>query len=234
MSKQSNKDRIKMFKVIAVMTGLAIVSVIGAIYIAVITHQPKSIITSREGEAKYFTDADLKRIDESARRFLKVYDLSDSEIANAEIVVRDGSVRVRENEYSGDKTISFLIDISNPRLTYAGSIVTGTEELFLTCPEISLMQDPSVFCVGNERESTIDVALGAYLPFDTGEASNPYISLWQDYDKKTDLPYLRANVSVCEDGEGSDEVREFINNWIREHGRIDPSVIPLKIHYLDC
>jgi len=236
MSRKSDKDRFKQIKVVGILALLAVVSVISAIYVAVLVNQPETIVTTREGNMQYLTDEDIAKVNESARGFLKSYDLSDGEIAAAKIVVREGTVRVTENKYDGSKTIRFLIDIDHPRLTYDTSIVSGTDEIFMSCPAISLMQDPGVFCVGNERESTIDVALGSYLPFDTGTESDQqmYISLWKDFDKETQLPVLRANVGACEEGEDGEEARKFINDWIREHGRIDPAIIPLKIHYVSC
>lgn len=201
------------------------------------------ITNDRSGEFAVFTRSDFEHIQDIIKSYLKyAYKMSDSEISEVKMTIREGSVEV--DEHDGEKFVNFIIDLDSPRLTYTGTLTAGgpDEETFLACAPVDKMQDKSVFCVGHDRESTITMALGQYLPYDNmdeleeGEdgPEGAMIRIEEDYDEETGLPELVATVGACEKGEDGKAAREFVEGWIREKGNIDPGVLPLKYIYADC
>ena len=228
--------RMNRVKIIAVLVVLAIIVISVLAYSISSMFSGSKVVNKGEGDISVFTDSDIKHIEEGVNSFLKyAYGMSDSDISEVKITIREGSIRLEE--YEDGIMARFLVDVSNPRLTYDGSLMIGgsEDEVFLTCPDVSLMQDPNVFCIGHDRESTIDMALGDYLPYETGmEDDGLYMYVWQDYDDDTGTPLLKVVLGACEDGEDGDEAREMLDNWIREKGKVNPRIIPKEISYLEC
>jgi len=160
--------------------------------------------------------------------------MSTEEIAQVDMAIRDNSIEVAE--YEGVKGVDFIVDLSNPKLTYAGTLIVGgtDDELFLVCPALSIMQDKDVFCIGHERESTIDDELGDYLPYETNIDADDYFSLWVDYDDD-DLPVIKASLAVCKDDDAEKErMKNVIYDWISSKTTVKPEVFPIEMDYLDC
>ena len=231
----------------AIIIGVLVLFIIIAFVIYFIINAANNrmqITNERTGEFAVFERTDFEHIQNAIKSYLKnAYKMTDSEIAEVKMTLREGSIRVEE--YDGDKFVRFLVDLDSPRLTYEGTLVAGAEddeEVFVTCPRVEDMQDKNVFCIGHDRESTIDMALGEYLPYDNfddleeGEdgPEGMMIRIWQDYDEETGLPTLKANVGACENGEDGKEALAFVKNWIRQNGNIDPEIIPLEMIYSDC
>lgn len=229
-----DKAKVKKLTIIAVLAFLILIAIVAILFV-ISTLNSNEVVYDEE--MSVFKESDIENIRERAKAFIRSYGLTEKEVNEAKIVIRKGSVKTRVEDYDGAVYASFIIDISNPKVTYKGSLMVGgsEEELFLVCPELSLAQDPDVFCVGHDGESTIDVALGDYLPYDSYEEgdSNMTVSMEQDFDDKG-WPYLNINVGACEDGSDGDTAREFVNTWIREKGGVNPDIIPKKFHYVDC
>ena len=233
-------DESKKFKktiIVAVLVFFAIIAIVFTIYFAVSGKNDDQIVNKGSEELSVFKDSDFEHIQAAVKGFLPQYGLNEQEIADVKIMIREGTVKVRKEEYDGAEYASFLVDVSNPKVTYQGSLMIGgdEEEVFLTCPALSLMQDPDVFCVGNERESTIDVVLGDYLPYnsiDAGE-SNIGITITQDFDDYDGMPMLLVRAGVCEEDDEEKVVRTFVKDWIREKG-VNPDIIPTEYEFLDC
>ena len=234
-------DEAKKFKktiIISVLVFVALLVVVFTVYFIVTYRGNGQIVNGRDGELSAFKDSDFEHIETAAKGFLKQYGLTDKEISEVKIVIREGSVKIRKESYDDAEYASFLIDISNPKLTYQGSLMIGgdEEEVFLTCPAVSLMQDPNVFCVGNERESTIDVALDDYLPYNSVEAgeSDLGISIWHDFDEYDGWPILKVSAGVCDGSDQMKTVEQFVKDWVRRKSGLNPDVIPTKYEYVDC
>lgn len=215
------------------------------IYFAIdAANHPNMITNERTGEFAVFTKSDYEHIQNAVRSYLKnAYKYSDDEILKVKITIREGSVVVEE--WENEKNVHFIIDLDSPKLTYAGQLVAGGSEddVFVTCPPIEKMQDKNVFCIGHDRESTIDMALGEYLPYDNldeieedddNNASGVAIQIWQDYDEETGIPTLKVSLGACKNSPDGNTARKWVMDWIRENGKIDPEILPLDIIYADC
>lgn len=234
-------DEAKKFKktiIISILVFIAVLVVIFTIYFAVTYKGNGQIVNNRDGELSAFKDSDFENIETAVKGFLNQYGLTEKEISDAKIVIREGSVKIRKESYDDAEYASFLVDVSNPKLTYEASLMIGgpEEEVFLTCPAVSLMQDPEVFCVGNERESTIDVALGDYLPYNSVEAgeSDLGISIWHDYDESDGWPTLKISAGVCDGSDQTKQVEQFVKDWVRRKGGVNPDIIPMSFEYVEC
>ncbi len=234
-------DEAKKFKktiIISILVFIAVLVVIFTIYFAVTYKGNGQIVNKRDGELSAFKDSDFENVELAVKGFLNQYGLTEKEISDAKIVIREGSVKIRKESYDDAEYASFLVDVSNPKLTYEVSLMIGgpEEEVFLTCPAVSLMQDPNVFCVGNERESTIDVALGDYLPYNSVEAgeSDLGISIWHDYDVRDGWPILMVSAGVCDGSSEMKTVEQFAKDWVRKKSGLNPDVIPMQFQYVDC
>ena len=234
-------DEAKSFKktiIISVLVFCAILAVVFTIFIATSNRGDSQIVNKDSDELKVFKDSDFEHIQTAVKGFLGQYGLSEKEIAEAKIVIREGSVRVKKEDYDGAEYATFLVDVSNPKLTYEGSLMIGgpEEEVFLSCPALSLMQDPNVFCVGNERDSTIDVALGKYLPYNSDEDNGKGIgiSISLGYDEFDGMPMLHVRAGVCEGDTDEEYVKKFVKDWVREKGGVNPEIIPMEYEFVDC
>ncbi len=229
------KDRTSQFRLIVILGLVAAVALVGIIIAVYLANNQSQVVNKMTGDLSVFEKADIDAIEKRLRSYLKTfYGMNEKEIAKVDMVIRDGSVKVKM--YEGTKNVSFLVDLSDPKLTYEGILITGMsdDELFLNCPSIDLMQDKDVFCIGHELESTIDVALGSELPYETDIRSGDYFSIRQDYDNKH-LPILKASVGVCDDDEGGKKkMKQLIRSWIGSKTEVDPEIFPLEMTYVDC
>ncbi|MBP5656298.1 hypothetical protein J6X15_01795 [Candidatus Saccharibacteria bacterium] len=177
---------------------------------------------------------ELNEINQSLKIMLKSnYGLDDDALNKVKAVVRENSMKIEQDEKTKKVTAAqFLMDINDPKLTYEVSFDSRLSDTTFKCPELGLMQDANVFCIGSDKQSTIDVALGKYLPFRAKTESGTYFSIWRDYDDNNS-PRLEMYASICGDEEKGKEVLSTIKGWIKEKG-VNPDSIPINYQSSYC
>lgn len=195
----------------------------------------KSIIENLDSaELGTLSNTNLYEIEQSLKIMLKSnYDLTDSALKKVKVVARENSMKIERDEKTKKvKSAKFLIDINEPKLTYEVSFDSELSDTTFTCPELGLMQDANVFCIGTDKQSTIDVALGKYLPYRATTKNGTYFSIWRDYDDGNN-PRIEMYASICGDEEKGQEVLNTIKAWIKEKG-VNPDILPINYQSSYC
>lgn len=246
------KTKLKENKVI-VLGGALIVILIVAIGISLYMQLPtdSQFTNNMGGKLSVLQDSDREHVQEIVRQYLgDIYGYSNNEASRVKITIREDSFQTMDLE-DGLKYVTFLIDLNHPKVTYSVALVAGEgiDEVTVMCPKYEELQDKSVFCVGYDGDSTLDEIFGDQLPYqnipmseDEKETSaNEPVPGYEDMlimirqiIEEDGVPVLSANVGACEKGPDGDAAREFINNWIKTKGNIDPSLVPLRIKYVPC
>ena len=161
------------------------------------------------------------------------YNLSPEEIANAKAVIREDTIEYTLDENENITNATYLIDISSPKLTFQVNDQITADFVSLTCPSISLAQDPNVFCIGYGNQSTIDANLGQYLPYQGTTPNGVPFSIWHDFDDNN-KPRLNMFANICDNEAVGQEVESTIRYWLMQHGIPNPEIIPLNMQYSYC
>lgn len=148
-------------------------------------------------------------------------------------VIREDSVKTYSPDGSDPVTATFLLDIDSPKLTYQVTLDYDTDNFLLVCPDISLVQDPNTFCIGTDKQSTIDANLAKYLPYSGETTSEISFTISRDYDSKNN-PRLSVYANVCNDETIATEVETAVKEWIRDKGIPNPDIIPLHFPHSYC
>lgn len=146
--------------------------------------------------------------------------------------IRESTVKTYSPDGNGS-TATFLLDIDSPKLTYQVTLDYDTDNFLLVCPDISLVQDPNIFCIGTDKQSTIDANLAKHLPYSGETTSEIPFTISHDYDSKNN-PRLTIYASVCGDETLAQEVETEVKNWIRSKGIPNPDIIPLHFPHSYC
>ncbi|MBO4854994.1 hypothetical protein J5500_01140 [Candidatus Saccharibacteria bacterium] len=195
----------------------------------------KSVIENLDStDLSTLSTKELNEINQSLKIMLKSnYGLNDDALSKVKAVVRENSMKIERNEKTKKIVAAdFLMDLNDPKLTYQVSFDGRLSDTTFACPELGLMQDANVFCIGSDKQSTIDVALGKYLPFRAKTESGTYFSIWRDYDDNNS-PRLEMYASICGDEEKGEEVLNTIKGWIKEKG-VNPDSIPINYQSSYC
>ena len=246
------KTKFKENKVV-ILGGILIVILIIAIGISLYRQLPSNTMftNNMSGKLSVLQDSDREHVEEIITGYLKdIYGYSDNEAKRVKITIREESFQIMDLE-DGLKYVTFLVDLNHPKITYSVALVAGEgmDEVTIMCAPYEDLQDKSVFCVGYDGDSTLGDIFGDYLPYqnipmseDEKETSaNEPVPGYEDMlimirqvIEDDGVPVLSANVGACEKGPDGDAAREFINNWIKTKGNVDPSLIPIRIKYVPC
>ena len=161
------------------------------------------------------------------------YDLSLEQIQNFKSVIREDTIKYKLDENDKITSATFIIDVNDPKLTYQVNDQIDADFISLNCPTIDLVQDPNVFCIGYDRNSTIDANLGKYLPYQGTTPNGTVFSIWRDFNDDG-RPYIDSYANICNDESISNEVKTSIKYWLMQHGIPNPDVIPLNFHSDYC
>ena len=176
---------------------------------------------------------DLRSIERSLKVMMKSnYNLEDSDINNLKLVVREDTVEVKRDSDNKTSWAHFLIDLNKPKLTYDVSFNSGASDAVFLCPDLSLMQDANEFCIGTDKQSTIDVALDKYLPYHDKTESGIFYSIWHGYDD-SNSPRIEMYASICNNETKGAEVLRSIKDWIKDKG-VNPDSIPINYQTTYC
>ena len=195
----------------------------------------RSIIENLDSaELGSIEDKNLYEIEQALKIMLKSnYKMKEDELKKIKVVARENSMKIERDEKTKKvKSAKFLIDINNPKLTYEVSFDKELSDTTFTCPELGLMQDANVFCIGTDKQSTIDVALGKYLPYRATTKNGTYFSIWRDYDDSNN-PRIEMYASICDDKEKGQEVLNTIKAWIKDKG-VNPNSLPINYQSSYC
>lgn len=208
--------------------------IVAIITISVIASFKKEMVEPVSSEApSYLKDVDLAVVEKKIQSALEIsYGISKDDQENVKVVVRENTFKYIGDSENESFYASFLVDVSEPKLTYIVGYSFETKEASLSCPSIELMQDTNVFCIGDD-DSTIDVMLSRYLPYDGTTESGVEFTIWEDYDIDG-LVRLNMYADICDDEEVGREVEQAIKSWIKEKGVSNPDIIPLNLHYSYC
>lgn len=177
---------------------------------------------------------ELNQIERLLRTMLKSnYGLKDDALEKVKAVARENSMKIERDEKTKKvKAAKFLIDLNDPKLTYEVAFNNGFSDMTFTCPELGLMQDANVFCIGTDKQSTIDVALDKYLPYRATTKNGTFFSVWHDYDDDNN-PRIEMYASICGDEAKGQEVLSTVKTWIKEKG-VNPDSIPINYQSSYC
>ena len=231
---QDEATIIKNRKKIAVTLIVLIFVVVSCMFI-VRTISNRTIVENLDSaELSSLTKSELYEFEQSLKIMLKSnYHLKDDDLKKVKVVVRENTVKVERDEKDKKvKMATFLIDVNEPKLTYEVTFDSGASDTTFACPELGLMQDQNVFCIGTDKQSTIDVALGKYLPYRGTTKSGIFFSVWRDYDD-SNSPRLEMYASICGDEEKGQEVLNTIKAWIKDKG-VNPDSLPINYQSSYC
>lgn len=159
------------------------------------------------------------------------YDYSEEDLSDLKIIIRENTVTYT---YSKDQVTgtNFLLDVDKLNLTYDVTLEYASEGVFFRCPSLELMKDPNIFCVGTDKQSTIDVALDKYLPYRGKTKSGYSFSIWHDYDDKNN-PRIEMYANICNDQKKGAEILQTIKDWIKDKG-VNPDIVPINYQESYC
>lgn len=162
------------------------------------------------------------------------YEISTEELSNLKANIRESTIQYDTNSNDKITSIQFIIDINQPRLTYMISDqVDANDTTTLSCPPIELVQDPSVFCIGSDQKTTIDVNLSQYLPHQSTTRNGINYYLRQE-SGIINNPQLIAYANICNKDANMKEVKNDIEFWLIQHGISNPEIIPISIKDSGC
>lgn len=190
----------------------------------------KSIIENSNSEkVQQISSEDLEQVQGKIKIILKNnYDLSDADLSNLGVVIRENSINFDDE----DGTFSLLADLSSPELTYEIEKSPGGD-ILVNCPTVAEMKNPEVFCIGEEKTSTIDVVLGNELPYSNETDSGYYYIVRKDYGENSNPRLAIYAPESCDSEDASREIKSAVKSWISSHG-INAEIIPLIYDSVSC
>ena len=190
---------------------------------------PTSIAPISKSYSSILEKPDLITIEQQLRNFLgKTYNLTPEQSSSLTAVIREDTIT--NNDSNG---VVFLIDISEPKLTFQVTYQKEQATANFSCPPIELAQSPDIFCIGQNRQSTIDTNLSDYLPYQGLTPNGTEYYIWQA-PKSDYTPRLDIIANTCNNELLNKEVKSAIDYWLIQHGITNPDIIPTKISYPDC
>ena len=183
----------------------------------------------------FLSNADLQKVESIIKTHLSsTYNQSPDELSNLSIVIRENTLESKQNNSNSITTNYFIVDLNSPELTYHVTYQPSTKLVYLTCPTIDLAQNPEVFCIGSDNNSTIEANLDQYLPYQSTTTSDIDFSVSHHGGDSYSDAFLTIYASVCGDETLAQEVETEVKNWIRSKGIPNPDIIPLHFPHSYC
>lgn len=157
------------------------------------------------------------------------YDLKDSEEVN--VIIRESTYE----EFGDDKnkTISFIVDIENIKVTYNVWMTQSSSdasEVTLSCASAKDSKYPKSFCIGSEGYSSIDSTLAADLPYRVIINGEEFFSVTHEpYDPKL-IIHIYAK---CDDTATQNKAINQMKEWINSYG-LDAEQVPVEKDSTSC
>lgn len=186
--------------------------------------------TVQKSEDTSINGHDYSMIKHQLRTLLtQSYNLDKNEEINA--VIRESTYE--EYGQENNKTISFMLDVENVKVTYNVWMVQNASEpseVSISCTSAKDAKYPETFCIGTEGHSSIDTNLASELPYRKivgGEEK--YNVRHEVYDPKLILSVF----AKCDDEAAKEAAKKEVKEWIATFG-LDPEQVPMEYKKEAC
>lgn len=162
------------------------------------------------------------------------YNLSSEEQSNLKAIIRENTIKYETDANGKISQISFVIDLNQPKLTYIVDDQIGKEEkITISCAPIDLVQDLNTFCIDSNNQTTIDINLSKFLPYQ-GTTRNGIEYYIREDTNATINSQLTAYANICNKESNRTEVKSSIDYWLIQLGITNPDLIPIEIKDSGC
>ena len=186
--------------------------------------------TVQKSEDTSINGHDYSMIKRQLRTLLtQSYNLDKNEEINA--VIRESTYE--EYGQENNKTISFMLDVENIKVTYNVWMVQNASEpseVSISCTSAKDAKYPETFCIGTEGHSSIDTNLASELPYrKIVDGEEKYNVRHEVYDPKLILSVF----AKCDDEAAKEAAKKEVKEWIATFG-LDPEQVPMEYKKEAC